>query len=330
MQIKDSNKLLKSTSGGMFTCLAEYVLSRGGVVYGAVYNKNMRVIHVAASQEEDLDAMHGSKYVQSDIYAVYGHIKSLIDEKRLVLFTGLPCQVAGIRAFLRFDSDYLITMDLICSGVPSPWLFQQYILYLQNKYKIKIFDYKFRDKERNGCSHTVVVRYRDFLGRERKKTISNRRTVSYYVAFGKENCFMKACYSCKYNSLSRVSDFTVGGFWGLGNTHTEFDFNEKEGVSLVLANTNKAKEIINALMIYAVFESIDAEHAIVGNRALWRNTSCPPYREALFAELQKSGYRRTYLKYFRPDRKIIIMMRNVAREVLQIFGKKSSNGSIER
>ena len=136
VQTFDSETLVKSTSGGMFSILADYVLEKGGVVFGAVYDENMKVCHIAAKTKSEIERMRGSKYVQSDVGDTYKQAESYLQNGDYVLYTGLPCQIAGLNSYLSKQYDNLITVDLICSGVPSPLLFENYLNVLkQGKYK---------------------------------------------------------------------------------------------------------------------------------------------------------------------------------------------------
>lgn len=316
VQLNDEKKLTDSTSGGMFYAVADYVLKHGGVVFGAIYEEDMTVRHKVAFNKNDLVKMHGSKYVQSDITGIYKEVLNYLDKNIFVLLTGTPCQIAGLKAYLQKDYMNLITMDVICSGVPSPLLFSKYIEHLQKK-RIKVLDYKFRDKSKYGCSHTVVITFIDRKAKKRKQTIPDRRRVSYYVAFGKENCFMTACYHCRYNTVQRVSDFTVGGFWGL--KHTDIKMDEKKGVSLVLVNTVKALSIMDWVKKIATVHESDIEAAVCDNRALKKTTAYSTDRDKIYNELNKSGYAKTASKYFKPTSLFVIRIKMVRRFIYYIL-----------
>jgi coenzyme F420-reducing hydrogenase beta subunit len=313
VQLKDEYELLNSTSGGMFTAVSQYVLKEKGVVFGAVYKDHLQVKHTMAENIEQLMPMHGSKYVQSDISECYGQIKEQLEAGRLVLFSGLPCQVAGVYAYLGKIYNNLITMNLICSGVPSQKLFDRFIEYTEKKYRIKIVDFRFRDKRKYGLSHTVVVTYKNKHGRTKIRTIKDRNAVSYYVAFGKQNCFMDSCYSCHYNNVNQISDFTVGGFWSI--SHTSSQLNEYKGVSLVLSNTCKSESIIKWIeynsIAYVEEHSLDI--TVINNDALVTNT---PY---IYKDLHDKGYRYTSIKHFRVRKKIEVLIRNIWKKIKKIL-----------
>ena len=156
-----------STSGGMFTALSEWVVNRGGVIYGCIYADDLRPIHVEARSFDEVAKMRGSKYVQSDVGYIYQSVRKRLDEGSWVLFTGTPCQVAGLYSFLgRTETQRLLTVDLICHGVPSPLVFKKYLIYLGNKYNKKIDRFQFRNKKNGWERSAVVVCFEDGCSKE--------------------------------------------------------------------------------------------------------------------------------------------------------------------
>lgn len=303
LQLKDKKQLLKSTSGGAFSALSKHVFSYSGVVFGAVYDEHLCVKHIIAENMLQMQAMHGSKYIQSDISDCYQKINQQLANDRIVLFCGLPCQVAGILAFLGHKHDNLITVDLICSGVPSQKLFTSYINYLEEKFNIKVIDFKFRDKAKYGTSHTTVITYINRLGNKKVRTIKHRDLISYYVAFGKQNCYMNACYNCRYNKLERVSDFTIGGFWSIRMTGSLL--NKHDGVSLVLANSNESISTLMKLNEIAFIEEYPIDVAVIENEALFKTTPKELQDEELYFDLNDYGYSYVRRKHLGFSRKYI-------------------------
>jgi coenzyme F420-reducing hydrogenase beta subunit len=315
VQLKDEYELLNSTSGGMFTAVSQYVFDQQGVVFGAIYKDHLQVKHTMAENMDQLMPMRGSKYIQSDISECYKKIRQQLDDGRLVLFSGLPCQVAGVYAYLGKTYEHLITMDLICSGIPSQKLFDSYIEYIENKHRIKIVDFRFRDKHKYGLSHTVVITYINKQGRTKIKTIKDRNAISYYIAFGKQNCFMDSCYSCHYNTINRISDLTVGGFWSI--RHTSSQLNEYKGISLVLSNTCKSESIIKWIRknSIAYVEEHALNIAVIDNAALVTNTPYIHKDLTLYKDLHDKGYRYTSIKHFRVRKKIETVIRYIVRKI---------------
>lgn len=320
IQLIDKLQLLKSTSGGMFYALAKYVIDQKGVVYGAVFDENMYLYHKDAHTLDEIVPMHGSKYVQSDIEFIFEGVENELRSNKSVLFTGLPCQIAGLKAYLQCDYKNLITMELICNGVPSRTLFSSYIKYEENKRNIKILDYKFRDKNKNGLSHTVVIKYKDNDNKIKYKTISDRRKVSYYVAFGKRNCFMDACYDCKYNRLERISDFTAGGFWSISRIVS--NMSEREGVSLVLVNSEKGERIFNYIKCDINYQQTSIDIAVIGNPALYESTPISNKSKDLYNDLLNYGYKYTSNKYFKARKGIFLFAVNMIRRLQKLYKRK--------
>lgn len=224
-----------SSSGGMFSELARYVLKKGGVVFGAAYGENFSVRHVSADTEEGLAVMRGSKYVQGQTGDSYAQVKKLLGEGRYVLYSGCPCQVAGLYAFLGgSDDDHLLTVDLICHGTPSPALFQRY---LEEDYGIEnVSDVRFRDKSAFGWSTHMNVYLKD--GTVRREVCSRD---PYYRMFLPCLAMRPFCSRCKFTRLPRVADFSIGDWWGIEKY--EKSLNDGAGTSLVLVNNARAEKI---------------------------------------------------------------------------------------
>ncbi|MBP1573092.1 MAG: Coenzyme F420 hydrogenase/dehydrogenase, beta subunit C-terminal domain [Oscillospiraceae bacterium] len=288
-QYKDSTALLSSSSGGLFSALADYVLSRSGYVAGCVYDESFRAVHVLTNQKEMVEKMRGSKYVQSDLCNTYTRIQDLLKEGLLVLFTGTPCQVDGLHLFLGKKYDNLLTVDLICHGVPSPKLFELY-LKSESEKKGKISDIKFRDKQRNGwCSQGSIT----YLNKT--KTISPYNNSYYNFYYLQNNISRMSCYSCKYSSKERVGDLTVGDYWNITEDFPKLDISA--GFSAVLINTDKGErmfaEISSQLHIYGT--ELDA--VVRGNGNLYTPSLMPENRKNIYSRIFNEGYDSVAKKY---------------------------------
>ncbi len=226
----------KSSSGGMFTLLANYILEQGGYVCGAAYNKDWSVSHIIIDNKEDLAKLRGSKYIQSNTDKCYTEIKQLLKDNKLVLFTGCPCQVAGLYSYLDKDYDNLLTMDIFCNGVPSPGLWQKYLKEFDIK---KIININFRDKKQIGwsCSKVTIT-----------TTKENIVTGTFTKGFHPALINRKSCSDCKFSKYPRYSDISVGDFWGI-NSIAE-DLNDNKGTSIVLLNSTKGEHYFNAIKSY--------------------------------------------------------------------------------
>ncbi|NMA84106.1 MAG: 4Fe-4S dicluster domain-containing protein, partial [Epulopiscium sp.] len=197
---KDMDVLSASASGGIFGALASLILDKNGVVFGCAFNNKMEPKHICIDNLLDMKKIQGSKYVQSDINTTYIEAKRYIKNGRYVLFTGTPCQIAGLKSFLGKDYNNLITADIICHGVPSADFFKGYIKYLEDKLKGKVIDLKFRDKSK-GWGHIEKVIYKkDGIIKEKLIQPFNSYYHSYFL---KGDILRENCYECKYACSSR-------------------------------------------------------------------------------------------------------------------------------
>lgn len=252
---KDKEKIIKSTSGGAFYSIAKYILNMNGVVYGCAYSNHLQAKHVRIDGLEKLEKLQGSKYVQSDIGNSYLNVKKDLELQKVVLFSGTPCQIAGLYGFLGKEYEKLITIDIICHGVSSQLFFDKYIKWYENKHNIDLINYDFRSKENTGWSLSgIVTGLRN--GRITKKKIYYFSEF-YYFYFLKGVIYRSSCYSCKYANSNRIGDITLADCWGIELMKT--NINTRNGCSLIIINSNKGKELLNGSdleLMELPFESI--------------------------------------------------------------------------
>lgn len=260
----EDNVRMKSSSGGVFRILAEYILSLGGIVCGASFSDDFRKVeHVIISDKKDLYKLQGSKYLQSYINGeIYKKIKELLEIGKNVLFSGTPCQIAGLKAYLQKDYDNLISIDVLCHGTPSPKVWSKYLDAISLKGKT-IKDLNFRNKKYGwGFSLTLTIKYND--NTEYEETSENDL---YYRAFLNNLILNKACSECKYATYSRVGDISLGDFWNVYNYNNSLD--DKKGISVVLVNSTKGMNIFNKCKNDFLFiEELSEEDAKGGNSIL--------------------------------------------------------------
>lgn len=264
LQSKDYSLSQKSSSGGMFAQIAKYVLSKNGIVFGCTMEKtqdNFEIKHIYIDNEKDLYKLQGSKYVQSDIKNTYKESKQFLEQNRLVLYSGTPCQIAGLKSFLQKEYSNLICIDLSCEGVPSQKLFNDYIKFLEKeKFFPEIIDFKFRNKQKFGWStQGFTILCKDKKNKLKEKTIF-QLTSSYFNLFINGGIHRESCYNCQFTGLNRLSDVTIADCWGI-----EFEYpnllknslTKNRGISLVLINTQKGEEILEKIKENLVIENID-------------------------------------------------------------------------
>ncbi len=240
--VKHHNESVRvnSSSGGVFTAVSDWVLAGGGVVYGAAFDDSFRVEHRKAETSAGRDVFRKSKYVQSDLNNTFREIRSFLKDGRKVLFTGTPCQVAGLNGFLRQEPENLITCDVVCHGVPSPKLFADYCAFVERKYKSKLSQYDFRSKEEGWRNYLPTA---GFVNKMKKRGTFVLNT--FHRIFFTHLAFRPACYCCRFTSFKRPADLTLGDFWGIEKSYPAFDDNR--GISLLLINSAKGQEVFEAI-----------------------------------------------------------------------------------
>lgn len=241
--IEDKEKRKICASGGIGTCMSEYVIKHGGVVFGSRYDSELTPIMTYTERIDELECFKGSRYVQSLVgNDTYKDVRTFLRSGRLVLFIGTPCQVAGLKTFLRKNYDNLITVDLICHGVCPTKYFKEEIGYLTEKYNLKdVADIRFRGNDGNNYRLTLWNKDRRKLfprDNYREKILRLDEAQQYYIkGFLLGISMRENCYSCNYSRPERVSDITIGDFIGLGRT-VPFEF-PKYNVSSVTTNSSK-------------------------------------------------------------------------------------------
>ena len=278
VKLKDSNKIMQSASGGVFAGVAEYILSMNGVVFGAAFTDSFSIAHTKAESMEELQKLKGSKYVESDTQRTFSEVKDFLNKGRLVLYSGTPCQIAGLQKFLGRDYENLYTLDLICHGTPSRKLFKKYIEWLENKYKGKIIYYDFRDKKIDGWSCCGKAKIND------KTIIIKGFSDPYYSSFLKSDTYKMSCYSCEYANINnRPGDLSIGDFWGVSLLSPSFY--SKKGVSEIVINTEKGKRIFD--IVNKCFEIIylTLEKASYQNKNLITCSKITKKREYVYEDI---------------------------------------------
>ncbi len=301
-----------SSSGGVFSEIARYVFEKNGVVAGAVMDEDLKVRHTFATDMESLFPMRGSKYVQSDLRGVYSKIKEYLRAEHFVLFTGTPCQVAGLYPFLKKDYPNLLTCDLVCHGVPSQKSFDTYCE--KTGLKDKVVEVAFRYTKGWGLQMASRKHLESTIKPNASKwnCISPRK--SYYLrAFTGGLMFDESCYNCHYATPQRVSDLTMADYWGIG-TMVPFSHPKKKGISLLLVNSEKGKAVVGECQDLFIVERPFGE-AAQGNHNLSQCSDRPQERETycqdaetmpIDALIKKYRIEPSFKDYLRPLKRRII------------------------
>ncbi len=290
LAVKHSDDTVRqvSSSGGVFSALANYVLSQGGIVFGAAFDEAMQLRHRGVETQEDLAALRGSKYVQSIMGNCLQQAKAALKHGRLVLFTGTPCEITGLYAYLRRDYSSLVTCDVFCHGVSSPKVFNLYRQDLETKYHSKVRLYRFRSKFWGWRSYGVQV------GLANGKTVNIDSAVDPFTRGFLSNLFLRPiCSHCPYTSTTRVSDISVGDFWGVKKVYPELDDNR--GISTVLLNTEKGRLLYEKCQEVLVSKPCTLDQAM--QSALSHQSVPSAQREAFFADLNRLSFKKLNRKY---------------------------------
>lgn len=238
---------LTSTSGGVFAEFAKYFLNAlDGVVFGVTMNKYLQACHTWIEKMDDLHKLQGSKYVQSIVGDVYRKVKEFLNCNRYVLFSGTPCQIAGLKAYLGREYETLYTVDLLCHGVPSPKLFADYVSYIENKINKNVSDIQFRCKNRSWRYYNIGINSHSDgdLKKKRYDYEGGYYSDPFLRVFLRNNALRPSCYLCTYANTERVADFTLADWWGYKPISEEDNNFEKKGVSLIFCNTERAKSVL--------------------------------------------------------------------------------------
>lgn len=288
---KDESERKTSRSGGMFSVLVDWILEHDGVVYGAGYGDDFYVMHKRAENKEAAFEFKGSKYVQSDMNAVYSQVIGDLVNGRYVLFSGTPCQTAGLYNCLKnINSDRLFICDIVCHGTPSPLLFRDYLGYMKKRYKSDISSFDFRDKAYGWNAHIETIEFSN--GKKVSKRI-------YTDLFYKHIALRPSCGACRYTNLKRPSDITLADFWGIDKAVP--GFNDNKGVSLVLVNSEKGKAVFDIVKEKIDFVPTELENCMQPN--LERSSVFSPDTEMFWIDYAEYGFEFTARKYGAIDSK---------------------------
>ena len=282
----DESVRKSSSSGGVFYALAEYILQCGGVVYGAVFDEKFQVVHTRGVKTDDIRKMQGSRYVQSSTAGIFEAVEKDLSEGKKVLFTGCPCQIDGLKHYLGdCGQDGLYTCDLICHGVNSPKVWQDYLEYRTKKEPVR--EVRFRGKSEGW--HNLVMEIRT----DRMEYKESSTYDFFYQAFFGNYILRDSCYVCRYADLRRVGDLTIGDFWGIEHVCPQMDDNK--GVSLVLLNTDKGRNVFSKLENSFLSKEVDIRDSL--QPSLQYPSGCPEKYEEFWNSYFRKGFPFVCKKY---------------------------------
>ena len=285
---KEPDIVKKSASGGVFTALTDVVLEMGGAVVGAQYGEHMVVHHGVATNAEERNALRGSKYTYSLCdKKVFEQVQMLLEKGTPVLFSGTPCQVAALRVYLGKSYEHLYLVDILCHGIAAPVLYQDYVQFLEKKKgAVEYIDFRYAP---DGNWHDPQTRVTYKNGKYGCKEIEN----SYFRMFVRNFCLRESCYTCNYACFDRVSDITLGDFWGIESSVPSFD--APDGVSVVVTSTEKGAKLFeqaaaSGLIVAQCSEGDCSHHQLNGLQPGGRN-------QAFLGDYNMYGYEYVHKKY---------------------------------
>lgn len=276
----DDSVRLRSSSGGVFYELASQMLRDGGYICGAVFDEDFHVKHIVSDAQEDLLRMMGSKYAQSDMGYCYREIKAKLDEGGKVLFSGCPCQIAGLRTYLGKSYPNLLLVELICHGIPSDRMLQTYIGMQEKKYGAKLKRMEFRNKSKGWHNSSVRMEF------ENGRVYSIPYTADAYTNGFLRNITLKSsCYNCRFRNFTSGSDIILGDFWG---AEAELPEDDNKGTSAILVNSKKASEMLDRCKLALI--SADVETVVKYNKNLIQSAQPSLQRELFYALSEVDGF----------------------------------------
>lgn len=286
----DKDTRRTSSSGGIAYELAKHVTAKGGIVFGAIMDADLKVVHEYRTFPEEVYCFSGSKYLQSDTSTAYKQVKDFLLSQKSVLFIGTPCQIRGLKSFLDCSTENLYTVDFICHGVPSYNVFDDMISHLEKKHNKKITSVSFRDKINGWQKSTTTIIFSDGT-----KTQQINKNFAFYRLFLDNKILRNSCFFCS-SASSHCSDITIGDFWATSNK-------DDKGVSLICCNTNKGTELLEKIAPSLRISTISDRSKLIPCYAKHESTYDIKEKQLFWTKYNKSGYKKFAKSY---ERKIKI------------------------
>lgn len=308
---KDEQIRQQSTSGGIFTVLADYVFKRGGIVCGARFDNTFHIFHDVAFSLDELHNYRGSKYAQSDLGNIFVRLKQMLIDGTLVLFVGTPCQVAGLKSFLRHDYEKLITCDFICLGIGSPRIWEEYLNLYWNRSKLNRVVFKYKKYGWHHGAWRMLIE--DDQGYHYFAPYDNPFFYTYLHAY----IFRPSCFECPFKHVRRVSDFTISDCWGIDKENPTFDDNR--GCSTVILQSKKAYNIFDRIKPYVMSIHYGIQAVMKYNPNILHNASVPPDRDSFYQLYFSLGLQAAFCQYVNVSRKSLLC--RIKSRIIQLIRK---------
>lgn len=279
-----------SSSGGIFSAIAEYAINKDGFVVGASFDEDVRMVkHIIIDKKKDISRLRGSKYLQSYISEeLYIEVRNRLKEGKYIVFSGTPCQIAGLKKYVHTDYENLVTIDIVCHGVPSPKIWKSYLTYMEKKQSKSILDANFRSKINGWKKFEMNLVFKD-------QSYSKWFNEDLYGKAFIHNMFLReCCYKCLFKTKYREADITLGDFW---KVLPKYDTDDK-GCSLVIINSKKGCNLLEKIKYAIFFQKVKLEDAYLGNYALYKSSSKFEHRDKAFKKVEKKGFEYVVNYYF--------------------------------
>lgn len=312
--IKDKAIRCKSSSGGVFSELATYILAQAGVVFGAAYDEEFDVHHICVENIDELACLRGAKYSQSKLGPTYQNIQRYLMSGRKVLFSGTPCQVAGLKSFLHKEYENLICIDFVCHGVPSPMAWKAYVTF------------RARSDNDGQLPQSINLRSKETgWSRYRYSNVFEYKNGKRYLCPSGDSLFMKlfvgdyicrpSCENCSFKGYSRISDLTLGDFWGIWNISPEMD--DDSGTSLILCQSNHGAELLNNISDKIVMKQVTLEEASRQNKSILTASPANPRRREAMEIIRAGNISICEAWFHQPKESIVKKLRHMAGNMLR-------------
>jgi coenzyme F420-reducing hydrogenase beta subunit len=284
---KNENIRKVSTSGGIFSLLADKILDDSGVVFAVRFNENFHIVHSKTESKDEIQYFRGSKYAQSEVDHIYRDIRNELKNNRKVLFVGLPCQVAGLKQYINKDNDNLYTCDFICMGIASSVIWDNYLHEFEDITKLK--SVVFKDKRDGWHNWKIKFTYPE------KETFSTGFDNLFFNGYLHHLYYRPSCFECPFKGIMRVSDFTIADCWGIDKIFPEFDDNK--GATTLIVQSKKAKLLFQIIQNALIYRPINAADVMHYNKYSVHCAELNSRTDAFYEDLEKHGFRYSMKKY---------------------------------
>lgn len=314
---------LKSSSGGVFSALAEHVIAQGGIVFGAAISEDKQVKHISAENMNDLVCLRGSKYVSSFLGNTFWQVLQQLQSGRVVLFSGTPCQVEGLLSILKQPYQNLLTVDFVCHGVPSAKVWKEYLKYQERQNGAKVHAVSFRNKETGWKNFSMKIGFANG-----GVYSAPMRDDPYLHAFLDNLCLRPSCHDCAFKGANRSSDITLADFWGIQTVMPEED--DDRGTSLVFVHSEKGRSLLEQLNGQITIKETDAASAIDHNSAMVKSVPAYHFRQYFFHMLGKKRFDKLVNNCFNPSYTVRLHRMALIKASALLQRKVKSNGEKQK